>query len=46
MLPEHTGHGADGLSEIMLLSLVISAGVYAGAAFNVRERQGWSWWPT
>jgi putative membrane protein len=44
MVPEHTGHGADALSEIVLLSLVISAGVYAGAAFNVRERQGWSWW--
>jgi putative membrane protein len=44
MLPEHTAHGADALSEIVLLSLVISAAVYAGAAFNVRERQGWSWW--
>jgi putative membrane protein len=44
MLPEHTGHGTDALSGIMLLSLVVSAGVYAGAAFNVRERQGWSWW--
>jgi putative membrane protein len=44
MLPEHAGHGADALSEIVLLSLVISAGIYAGAAFNVRERQGWSWW--
>jgi len=44
MLPEHTGHGADALSEIVLLTLVISAGVYAGAASNVRERQGWSWW--
>jgi putative membrane protein len=44
MLPEHTGHGADALSEITLLTLVITAGVYAGAAFNVRERQGWSWW--
>jgi putative membrane protein len=44
MLPEHTAHGADALSEILLLSLVISAAVYAGAAFNVRERQGWSWW--
>jgi putative membrane protein len=44
MLPEHTAHGADALSEFLLLSLVISAAVYAGAAFNVRERQGWSWW--
>ena len=44
MLPEHTSHGADALGEILLLSLVISAAVYAGAAFNVRERQGWSWW--
>ena len=44
MLPEHTAHGADALSEVVLLSLVISAAVYAGAAFNVRERQGWSWW--
>ena len=44
MVPEHTGHGADALSEIILLSLIISAGVYAGAAFNGRERQGWSWW--
>ncbi|HZA74514.1 MAG TPA: cytochrome c oxidase assembly protein [Propionibacteriaceae bacterium] len=44
MLPEHTAHGADALSEIILLSLVLSAGVYAGAALNVRERQGWSWW--
>jgi putative membrane protein len=44
MLPEHTGHGADAPSEIILLSLVLSAGVYAGAALNVRERQGWSWW--
>ena len=44
MLPEHTGHGADALSEIVLLSLIISAGVYAGATFHVRERQGWSWW--
>ena len=45
MLPEHTGHGADALSEIVLLSLVVSAAVYAGATFHVREeRQGWSWW--
>ena len=44
MIPEHTGHGADALSEILLLTLVISAGVYAGAAFHVRERQGWSSW--
>src|SRR5829696_5166068 len=44
MLPEHTAHGADALGEVLLLSLVISAAVYAGAAFNVRERQGWSWW--
>jgi putative membrane protein len=44
MVPEHTAHGADALSEIVVLSLIISAGVYAGAAFNVRERQGWSWW--
>ena len=44
MLPEHTAHGADALAEVLLLSLVISAAVYAGVAFNVRERQGWSWW--
>lgn len=44
MIPEHTGHGADGLSEMVLLSVVISAGVYAGATFHVRQRQGWSWW--
>ena len=44
MLPEHTSHGPDVLSEIIVLTLIISAGVYAGVAFNVRERQGWSWW--
>jgi putative membrane protein len=44
MIPEHAAHGADALSEVVALSLVLSAGMYAGAAFNVRERQGWSWW--
>src|SRR5918998_130921 len=38
MLPEHTAHGADALSEIVLLSLVISAAVYAGAARVPRRR--------
>jgi putative membrane protein len=44
MVPEHTASGTDALSEIIALSLIISAGVYAGASFNVRERQGWSGW--